>query len=101
MDQGTLKSYSLGLAGCALLTLAAYFIASGHLFSKMRLDLTVAALAAVQGSLFLVFYFELGKENKPHWNLTVFLFMILVTALVVVGSLWIMYHLNYNLMPKS
>ena len=101
MNQGTLKSYALGFAGCLILTVAAYFLASEHFFSKMSIDLAVAAIAAGQGCLFLLLYLELGKEKKPHWNLIVFLFMILVTVLVVVGSIWIMYHLNYNLMPHS
>jgi cytochrome o ubiquinol oxidase subunit IV len=101
MGQGTLKSYALGVIGCLILTLAAYFLAQGHLFSKMRLDLSIAAIAALQAYLFLFLYLELGQEKKPHWNMTVFLFMILVTILVVVGSIWIMYHLNYNMMPKT
>lgn len=101
MDQGTLKSYALGFVGCLILTLAAYFLATGHFLSKMSMDLAIAAIAAGQGGLFLMLYLELGREKKPHWNMTVFLFMILVTVLVVIGSIWIMYHLNYNLMPHS
>ena len=98
MGQGTLKSYLLGFAACLILTLAAYFVASGRLFSKMHLDLAIAAIAALQGCLFLFFYLEFGQERKPRWNMTVFLFMIGVAALILVGSIWIMYHLNYNLM---
>jgi heme/copper-type cytochrome/quinol oxidase subunit 4 len=33
--------------------------------------------------------------------MSVFLFMIGVAALIVAGSVWIMYHLNYNLMPHT
>jgi cytochrome o ubiquinol oxidase operon protein cyoD len=101
MRLGTFQSYLLGFAACLLLTLAAYFIASRHLFSKMHLDLAIAAIAALQGCLFLFIYMDLGQERKPRWNMTVFLFMIGVTALIVVGSIWIMYHLNYNLMPHT
>jgi len=98
MRQGTFQSYLLGFAACLILTLAAYFVASGHLFSKMNLDLAIAAITALQGCLFLFVYLELGQERKPRWNMTVFLFMIGVAALILVGSIWIMYHLNYNLM---
>jgi cytochrome o ubiquinol oxidase subunit IV len=95
---GTTRSYIIGFAGCLILTLAAYFVATGHFFSKMGSDLTVAALAVIQCGLFLALFFELGHEEKPDWNMTVFLFMIGIAALIIAGSVWIMYHLNYNLM---
>ncbi len=98
---GTLKSYIIGFAGCLILTLTAYFAATGHFFSKMGSDLAVAAIAVCQGGVFLALFFELGHDQKPDWNMTVFLFMIGVAALIVAGSVWIMYHLNYNLMPHT
>ncbi len=100
MEQGTFRAYSAGFIGSLLLTLAAYFTVVGSHGPKLGIDLAVAAFAVVQAALVLYFYLDLGKESKPHWNITVFLFMVLVTVLIVAGSIWIMYHLNYNLMPK-
>ena len=101
MHHGTLKSYAIGFGFSLILTLAAYFAATAHLFGKLGMDLTISGLALLQAWLFLYLYLDLGKEGKPHWNLTVFLFMVMVTVLLVVGTIWIMYHLNYNLMPKA
>ena len=98
MNQGTLRAYAAGFIGTVLLTLAGFFLAVGVPEPKMSIDLALAAFAVVQAALVLYFYLDLGRETKPHWNLIVFLFMLLVTVLVVIGSLWIMYHLNYNLM---
>jgi len=41
----------------------------------------------------------LAGEDNPHWNLLVFFFMIMVLVIIVFGSLWIMYSLNYREMP--
>lgn len=50
----------------------------------------------------LVYFLHLGTEQKPRWKLLVFWFMIVVVLIVVVGSLWIMYNLNYNMiMPPE
>ncbi len=100
MNYGTLKSYSIGFSLSLLLTLAAYFAATSPFMGKLGMDLTIAGIGLIQAWAFLFLYLDLGKEGKPHWNLTAFLFMMLVTFLVVVGTIWIMYHLNYNLMVK-
>ncbi|HSX38399.1 MAG TPA: cytochrome C oxidase subunit IV family protein [Chlamydiales bacterium] len=93
-----MRSYSLGFGLSLLLTIAAYLVAISSFFSKLGSDILIAGIAATQAWFFLSFYFGLGKEGKPHWNLTVFLFMLLVTFLLIAGSIWIMHHLNYNLM---
>jgi cytochrome o ubiquinol oxidase operon protein cyoD len=43
----------------------------------------------------LHYFFHLGQESKPRWNLLMFLFMALVLVVVVFGSLWIMYSLEH------
>jgi len=100
MNQGTVSSYAIGFGGCLLFTLAAYFLFAEHLLAGLSLHLGLAALGVLQACFYLYFYLELGKEQKPHWNMIVFLFMLMVTVILVAGSIWIMYHLNYNLMMK-
>ncbi len=79
------------------LTLAAFFIVES--FQKSwATQLTVAILGLIQAWMQLVIFLQLGRESKPRWNLIVFLFTIMVTLILVLGSLWIMNHLNYNLM---
>lgn len=93
------KPYLTGFFLSALLTLAAYGLVVGKLFSGGALDFAVASLAMIQAMIQLVLFLNLGKEAKPRWNLITFLFMVLVVLLIVFGSLWIMKNLNYNLMP--
>ncbi len=95
---GKPSTYGIGFASSLILTFTAFFIATGGLFSKFTIDFSVAILTVLQALFFLLTFFGMQKEKKPHWNLTVFLFMLLVTVLLVIGSVWIMYHLNYNLM---
>jgi cytochrome o ubiquinol oxidase subunit IV len=93
-----IASYVIGFLVSIALTLATYFVVTLQLLKSTPLVMTILALATVQAIVQLLLFFHIGKERKPHWKLTVFLFMVLVLLVIVLGSLWIMYNLNYNLM---
>lgn len=80
------------------LTLIAYFFVGQELFSPKVLTYLVMLLGGIQALVQLVFFLHLGVEERPRWNLMMFLFMLLIIIVIVCGSLWIMQNLNYNLM---
>lgn len=86
----------VGLILCVLLTLASYFIVSDDLLTGRMMVLAIMALGVVQAGIQLVYFLNLGHENKPRWNALTFLFMLSVLLIIVIGSLWIMYHLDYH-----
>ena len=103
-EKGTGKFYLLGFFLCIVLTLAAYFLVVEKLLSGVTLILVILGLGVIQMAVQLVFFMHLGSEyadGKPkhHWNFLVFFFMIMVLVIIVFGSLWIMYTLNYREMP--
>lgn len=98
VERGSVKSYSLGLLLCLLLTLAAYFLVVKHLLTGPTLIFAVIGLALLQAIVQLLLFLHVGDEPKPYWNLMVFLFMLLVVVILVFGSLWIMYNLDYRTM---
>lgn len=55
-------------------------------------------LGALQAVLQLIYFFHVGLESNSKWNLLMLLFMIFVVFIIVGGSIWIMYNLNYDLM---
>lgn len=97
----TLWSYMLGFVFSLLLTLAAYVSVVNHESVGTLTVGIIVGLAAVQLMVQLLFFMHLGRESRPRFNLVVFLFMVLVVGIVVGGSLWIMHHLDYNMMPED
>lgn len=93
------KPVILGFIFSAILTFAAYRTAAHYHLSHMTLDFTLIGLAVFQVILQMVFYFHIGLESKPRWNLMMFLFMTLLIVVLVGGSMWIMYNLKYNVAP--
>ena len=97
--QGSFKSNLLGFILSLVLTLAAYFLVDRHLLSGEYLVFTLIGLALLQAFAQLVLFLHLGQESRPRWKFLTFLFMALVLGILVLGSMWIMYHLNYRQMP--
>ncbi len=92
-------SYVVGFVLSVLTTLLAYFIVVHDLWSKEVLVYVVLAIAVVQLIVQVVFFLHIGRGSR--WKLATFLFTVLVVGIVVVGSIWIMNNLNYNMMDMS
>ena len=98
--KGVLKVYALGFFLSLLLTFASFWTVSMQLLPRSILIPLLIGMALIQAAVQLVCFLHLGRGAKPDWNLTVFLFMLLVLIIIVGGSLWIMYNLNYRMMPE-
>lgn len=69
-------------------------------FSYTTAFTAITILAVAQLLVQLVFFLHMGKESKPRWNAIVFSFMLLVVGIIVIGSIWVMNNLHYNMMPS-
>ena|SRR5260221_2509642 len=97
----TLRSYITGFALSIAFTLLAYFAVVNHVVSGGLLIAVIIGLAIVQLVVQLLFFLHIGQESKPRWNLAFFLSTASIVLLIVVASLWIMNHLNYNMMTSQ
>lgn len=91
-----LSTYVIGFIFSLYLTLTAYWFSVNHALSERTLVVMVVCLAIIQFFVQAWFFLHIGKESKPRWNLLIFGFMIMVVAILVVGSLWIMANLDYH-----
>jgi cytochrome o ubiquinol oxidase subunit IV len=99
--RGTLKSYLIGFVLSIALTLVPYFLVVNHLLTGEILIAIILGLAVVQLLVQLLFFLHMGQEKGPRWKLMIFTSFVSIILIVVVGSLWIMYHLNYNMSPME
>lgn len=102
----TLKSYIIGFALSLVLTLAAagliwvYLNSDHRIFSHDFLTAAIIMLAIAQLLVQLIFFMHLADESSPRWKLGALLSAVGIILIVVVGSIWIMSHLNYNMMAS-
>ena len=108
MDKQIMKAktkYIIGLISALVLTAIAFLLTQLYLGSETSppvnynaLVTIILGLAIVQMIVQLVFFLHVGEETKPKWKLWSLLFGIMVVAIIFIGSLWIMYNLDYNMM---
>lgn len=101
--KATLKSYVIGFVLSVVLTLAAFSLVMYPGFFHVGYSAIVPGiiiLAILQLLVQLIFFMHLASENGPRWKLAVLLSTVGIVLIVVVGSIWIMNHLNYNMMAN-
>ncbi|GAA0540918.1 cytochrome o ubiquinol oxidase operon protein cyoD [Rhizomicrobium palustre] len=94
-----LQGYLLGLALAAGLTVASFWAAQTPLIYGPSIPMALVALAIAQIGVHLVFFLHITTGPDNTNNTMALAFGILIVFLVVVGSIWIMFHLGENLMP--
>ena len=101
--KGLLKTYIIGFVLSIILTLAAYIPvkldSSAHkgVSSQFGIIVFILVLAFIQLIVQMLFFLHMGTETKPRWKLGVFISFFGIILTVVVASIWIMQHLNYNM----
>jgi len=95
----SIKPTVLGLFFSLVAIVASYRIVNHYHFSNHVLVWEILILACVQTTLQLIFFLHIGLEARPRWNTLMLLFMIFLMFVLVGGSIWIMHHLDYNVMP--
>ncbi|WP_131195937.1 cytochrome o ubiquinol oxidase subunit IV [Lichenihabitans psoromatis] len=104
-EEGDLKSgvrsYVIGLGLAALLTAGSFYISSSTLVYGPAVFVALIVFAIAQIGIHLVFFFHLTTSPDNINNAMALAFGVLIIGLLIGGSLWIMGHMNHNMMPMG
>lgn len=92
-------SYAMGFALAAALTVGSFVLVRTNLIWGPGIVMALVALAIAQIGVHLVFFLHLTTAPDNTNNSLALAFGVLIVTLVVGGSLWIMSHLDQNMMP--
>ena len=96
-----IASYAIGLALSVALTAASFWMLQTQLVWRPAIPVALLALAVAQIGVHLVFFLHITTAPDNTNNILALAFGILIVLLVVAGSLWIMDHLNHNMLPMD
>ena len=96
-----LRAYLVGLFLATLLTVVSFFIAGTSLVWTPSIPVALAVLAIAQMGVHLVFFLHITSGPDNVNNVMALAFGVLIVALLIGGSLWIMGHLNHNMIPMD
>lgn len=99
--EGNFLSYSLGYILALLLSLLAFGSVLLHLIPETWVFPGIVGAALAQIYVHLSLFLHMGRRSTPRWNIIVFAFAMIVIAILIGGSIWIMASANQQMMPAS
>lgn len=98
---GSHASYIKGFVLSVILTAIPFgLVMAGGLESRGLTALLVIGFAVAQILVHMVYFLHMTSSQEEGWTLLSTIFTIIVVVIVLAGSLWVMYHLNANMMPQ-
>ena len=94
-------SYLVGLGLATLLTIVSFFISGTTLVWGPSIPVALVVLAIAQMGVHLVFFLNITTGPDNINNVMALAFGVLIVFLLLAGSLWIMAHMNHNMMPMD
>ncbi len=98
---GSLTSYIIGFILSLFLTANAYYLVVSKSITGTALLITILVLAFLQMFVQIFFFLHLGRGPKPLYNIVFFVGTAGLILVVVVGSVFIMNNLQYNMSPTE
>ncbi len=98
-DHGSFKSYMIGFLLSVVLTAIPFWLVMTEALAPQTTGLIITAFAVVQIVVHMVFFLHMNHKSEGGWNMLALIFTIVIVVIAVAGSVWVMYHLNTNMMP--
>ncbi|WP_323123246.1 cytochrome o ubiquinol oxidase subunit IV [Burkholderia alba] len=99
---GTLKGYLTGFVLAVILTAIPFWAVAGKLFDDPNnTRVLIIVLAGVQIIVHMVYFLHMNARSERGWNLLALIFTTMLVVIALSGSIWIMHHLDRNMMPPS
>jgi cytochrome o ubiquinol oxidase operon protein cyoD len=97
-SHGSTKTYSIGFTLAIVLTIIPFVLVMTGALPKTATLVVILVFAVSQILVHLVYFLHLNASSEQHWNLLAGVYTLIVLIILVGASIWIMYHLNANMM---
>ncbi|WP_082652657.1 cytochrome o ubiquinol oxidase subunit IV [Aureimonas sp. AU12] len=99
VGHGTMKGYITGFVLAVILTVMPFALVMGDVFANPRVTaFLVMGFAVVQIVVHMVYFLHMNTKSEGGWNMLALIFTLVLVVITIAGSLWVMYHLNTNMM---
>lgn len=100
-DHGSVRSYVTGFVLSVILTAIPFAVVMGGGFeSRFLTAAVVVGMAVVQIIVHMVYFLHMNTRSDEGWTMMALIFTVVILVIVLAGSLWVMYHMNTNMMPQ-
>ena len=101
-SHSTFKGYMTGFVLAVILTVIPFWLVLAKVFpSSSTTALVILGIAAVQIVVHMIYFLHMNTRSEGGWSLLALAFTVVLLFIMLAGSIWVMYHLNANMMPHS
>jgi cytochrome o ubiquinol oxidase operon protein cyoD len=99
---GTFRSYVTGFVLSVILTAIPFWLVMGNVLNDtLKTSIVVMALAAVQIVVHMIYFLHMNTKSEGGWTFLALAFTLTLVVITLTGSIWVMYHMDQNMMPMS
>jgi cytochrome o ubiquinol oxidase operon protein cyoD len=96
----TVKGYVIGFVLSVILTAIPFWLVMKGTFADSGTTaFVILAFAVVQIVVHMIFFLHLNAKSEGGWNMLALIFTLVLLVIMLAGSMWVMHHLNVNMMP--
>ncbi len=100
--QGTFRSYMTGFVLSVILTAIPFWLVMGNVLNDTLVtSIVIMAFAAVQIVVHMIYFLHMNTKSEGGWTFLALLFTLTLVVITLAGSIWVMYHMDQNMMPMS
>jgi cytochrome o ubiquinol oxidase operon protein cyoD len=97
---GSLRDYTIGFVLSVILTAIPFWLVMNRVIpNSTTATFVLLGLAAVQIVVHMVYFLHMNTRAEGGWSLMALIFTGILLVIVLAGSIWVMYHMNHNMMP--
>ncbi|MFD1796533.1 cytochrome o ubiquinol oxidase subunit IV [Paracoccus aurantiacus] len=97
---GTRRDYVTGFILSVILTVIPFAtVMSGGLGTTRATAFLILGCAVVQMVVHMIFFLHMTPRQEGGWTLISLVFTLIVLIIAVAGTIWVMYHMDSNMMP--
>ncbi len=95
---GSVKEYVHGLMLSIVLTLIPFGVVMSGALSNTLSIILILLCAVAQLFVQLIYFLHMNTSSEQRWNVISAVFVVVLVAILIVGSMWIMAHLDHNML---
>ncbi len=98
---GTFKGYVIGFVLSVILTAIPFWLVMDNVIENPATTaMVILGFAAVQIVVHMIYFLHMNARSEGGWTMLALIFTIVLVVITLSGSLWVMFHMNTNMMPQ-
>ena len=93
------KDYAIGFVLSLILTAIPFWLVMTNALPAATTRFVILGFAAVQVVVQMIYFLHLNAKSEDGWNFMALILTVVLLVIVLSGSIWVMYHMNANMMP--